>query len=120
MSKKLKKSNLFSKDLGPLLYSYGDVSKPLQSTIECLDEIVTQYLIDICANAIKVSQNSQRNKVKLDDFKFVLRHDPIKLARAEELITTNKIIIEAKRQFNEIDNSLKKYKKNNILDNNIN
>lgn len=111
MSRRLKRTNLFSKDVSSLLYAYGDVPQPLLSTTHCLDEIVSQYLVDVCTSAVKVSTNSKRNKVKLEDFKFALRKDPIKLGRAEELIATNKVITEAKKQFNETDNSsLKRFR----------
>lgn len=113
MSRKLKRSSLFTKDLNSLLYSYGDVAQPMQQTAQCLDELVSAYLVDICTSALKTAQNSKRNKVKLDDFKFALRRDPIKLARAEELISTNKLIIEAKKQFSETDNqTLKRFRTN--------
>ena len=105
MSRRLKRTNLFSKDVSSLLYAYGDVPQPLQSTVHCLDEVVAQYLVDICASAVHTSQTAQRPKVRLEDFKFALRHDPVKLGRAEELIATNKVITEAKKQFNEADNS---------------
>lgn len=105
MSRRLKRTNLFSKDVSSLLYAYGDVPQPMQSTVHCLDEIVAQYLVDVCSSASHVAVNSQRNKVKLEDFKFALRKDQVKLGRAEELIATNKVITEAKKQFNETDNS---------------
>lgn len=105
MSRRLKRTNLFSKDVSSLLYAYGDVPQPLQSTVHCLDEVVAQYLVDICASAVHTSQVAQRPKVRLEDFRFALRKDPVKLGRAEELIATNKVITEAKKQFNEADNS---------------
>lgn len=115
MSRRIRRTNLFSKDISSLLYAYGDVPQPLQSTVHCVDELVVQYLADICADATRVAQNSSRNRVKLEDFKFVLRRDPVKLARAEELITTNKVITEAKKQFNETDNSsLKRYREEEV------
>lgn len=111
MSKKLKRNNLFAKDVSSLLYAYGDVPQPLQESIQCLDDLVAAYLADICTSASKTAQNSKRNKLKLEDFKFALRHDPIKLGRSEELIATNKLIAEAKKQFNSTDSqSLKKAK----------
>lgn len=119
MSRKLKRTNLFTKDLNSLLYSYGDVAQPMQQTSHCLDELVTAYLVDICNSALKTAQNSQRNKIKLDDFKFALRKDPIKLARAEELIATNKLIIEAKKQFSETDNQTLKRFRNNENDDEV-
>ncbi|EDO15278.1 hypothetical protein Kpol_455p9 [Vanderwaltozyma polyspora DSM 70294] len=108
MSRKLKRTHLFSKDVSSLLYAYGDVASPLPQTVTCLDEVISSYLVDICHKAYKVSKYSNRSKVKLEDFKFVLKNDPIKLGRADELIATNKLITEAKKQFNETDTSVSK------------
>lgn len=111
MSKKLKRTNLFSRDVSSLLYAYGDVAQPLPETVQCLDELVSGYLVDLCSAAYRTAQNSQRNKLKLEDFRFAVRHDPIKLGRADELIATNKLITEAKKQFNGSDShSLKRFK----------
>lgn len=113
MSRKLKRTNLFNKDVSSLLYAYGDVPQPLHATVQCLDELVSGYLVDVCNNAFHTAQNSQRNKLRLVDFKFALQERAlIKLGRAEELIATNKLITEAKKQFNETDNqnSLKRYR----------
>lgn len=111
MSKKLKRTDLFAKDVGSLLYAYGDVAQPLPETVQCLDELVSGYLVDICSAAYRTAQGSRRSKLKLEDFKFAIRRDPIKLGRAEELIATNKLITEAKRQFNGTDNqNLKRFR----------
>lgn len=111
MSKKLKRTNLFTKDVSSLLYAFGDVAQPLPETVQCLDELVSGYLVDVCSSAFRVAQGSRRSKLKLEDFKFAIRHDPIKLGRAEELIATNKLITEAKRQFNGTDNqNLKRFR----------
>lgn len=111
MSRKLKRSNLFAKDVSSLLYAYGDVAQPLPETVQCLDELVSGYLVDVCSSAFRAAQNCQRNKIKLEDFRFAVRHDPIKLGRAEELIATNKLITEAKKQFNGSDSSsLKRFR----------
>ncbi|CAR25462.1 hypothetical protein ZYGR_0A00220 [Zygosaccharomyces rouxii] len=111
MSRKLKRTNLFAKDVSSLLYAYGDVSQPLPETVQCLDELVSGYLVDVCSSAFRAAQNCQRNKLKLEDFRFAVRRDPIKLGRAEDLVATNKLITEAKKQFNGSDSSsLKRFK----------
>lgn len=111
MSRKLKRTNLFAKDVSSLLYAYGDAAQPLPETVQCLDELVSGYLVDVCSSAFRAAQNCQRNKLKLEDFRFAVRHDPIKLGRGEELIATNKLIADAKKQFNGSDSTtLKRYK----------
>ncbi|CCE62645.1 hypothetical protein TPHA_0C04970 [Tetrapisispora phaffii CBS 4417] len=118
MSRKLKKTHLFSKDVSSLLYSYGDVAQPLSETANCLDEIISSYLVDVCENAYHISKkqvhpfSANKNKIKLENFRFVLRKDPIKLGRADELLVTNKLITEAKKQFNETDMNIVQRNKN--------
>lgn len=116
MAKRLKKNGLFAKDISALLSAYNNRANPLPTTVQCLDEIVTAYLGDICTAAVKSSQNRQRTKVRLEDFKFALRHDPVKLARAEELIKTSKVIVEAKKQFNDNDNTALKKLEGNLVE----
>lgn len=80
MSRRLKKTHLFSKDVAALMYAYGDVPQPLPESVQCVDELVSAYLVDICMSAYRTAQTVHRNKIKVEDFKFVLRNDPVKLA----------------------------------------
>ncbi|QEU60738.1 Taf13 [Kluyveromyces lactis] len=111
MSRRIRKTSLFSKDVGSLMYAFGDVAQPLPETIQCVDELVVSYLSDICANAYYSAQTVKRNKIKVEDFRFVLRKDEVKLGRAEELIKMNKVITDARKQFdNSEGKSLKRVK----------
>jgi transcription initiation factor TFIID subunit 13 len=49
-----------------------------------------------------VAKSANRQKIKVDDFKFAIRKDKIKLGRVEELLYLQKEITEAKKMF---DNS---------------
>lgn len=116
MSRKIRRSVLFSKDVASLMYAYGDVSQPLPETVQCIDELVASYLADICANAYFSAQTVKRNKIKVEDFRFVLRKDPVKLGRAEELIRMNKIITDARKQFDNSEGKSLKRTKDEIDD----
>ena len=59
-----------------------------------------------CHEAAKMATHAKRNKIKVDDFKFALRKDPIKLGRLEELLALSKEIAEARKQFDETGNTL--------------
>jgi transcription initiation factor TFIID subunit 13 len=50
-----------------------------------------------CLEAAKVA--APRIKLKVDDFKIVLRNDSRKLGRVEELLYLQKVIAEARKQF---------------------
>ena len=62
-----------------LLYAYGDDQEPLPETVRVLDAIVTDFVIENCHQAAQVATYAGRQKVKLDDFRFVMRKDAIKL-----------------------------------------
>lgn len=49
----------------------------------------------------RVATMARRAKVKVDDFKFVLRKDPRKLARVYELLSREKELKKARAQFHE-------------------
>lgn len=52
-----------------------------------------------CHEAAAFAKTTRRQKIKVEDFKFVLRRDPIKHGRVLELLNLQKIIQDAKKQF---------------------
>ncbi|KAB8611433.1 hypothetical protein FH972_025938 [Carpinus fangiana] len=87
-------------ELEDLLIAFGDTPPSLPATIACLDEIVTDFIIEMCHQAALCAAYSHRAKIKLDDFKFALRKDPRKLGRVVELMAKEKDI---KRQRRMVD-----------------
>lgn len=67
-----------------------------------LEDILQEYITAICFEAHRVARAGSRQKLKVEDFKFALRHDAIKLGRVEELLAMQKEINEARKTF---DNS---------------
>ncbi|KAI9835535.1 MAG: hypothetical protein M1819_001986 [Sarea resinae] len=96
----------FATDLKALLYAFGDDREPLPETVKVLDEIVTDYIIETCHEAALSASYSRRQKIKVDDFKFALRKDPKKLGRVQELLSMDKELKAARRQFDEKDDQL--------------
>lgn len=104
-----KKANLFANDLRSLLYAYGDVADPYPESVAVLEDILQEYIVNMCHEAYRVAKTANRQKIKVDDFKFALRKDPRKLGRVEELLIMQKEIAEARKTF---DNSEGKSLKN--------
>ncbi|KAI9886779.1 MAG: hypothetical protein M1823_001422 [Watsoniomyces obsoletus] len=96
----------FDKDLKLLMYAYGDDPQPLEETIKVMDEIVTDFIIEISHEAAHHAKYAGRQKIKVDDFRFALRRDPLKLGRVQDLLTMDKSLKEAKKAFNENDDSV--------------
>lgn len=112
----IKKTNLFSKDrasttttrnltlvltiktVASMMYAFGDTDSTTES-IAVMEDILTDFITELCLGASRAA--GQRQKVRVDDFKFVLRNDPKKLGRVEELLNLQKEIQKAKKLFDE-------------------
>ncbi|KAF2256135.1 transcription initiation factor IID, 18 kDa subunit, partial [Trematosphaeria pertusa] len=86
-------------DLTAFLVAYGDCIPPLPETIRTLDEIITDYIIETCHEAAAVAHHARRQKIKLDDFKFMLRRDTAKLGRVSEMLETDKELKRKRKAF---------------------
>ena len=67
-----------------LLYAFGDNSPSLPSTVSVLDEILTDFIIETCHAAALCASYSRRQKIKVDDFRWVLRKNTALLGRVNE------------------------------------
>ncbi|KAI4255773.1 MAG: hypothetical protein L6R42_006571 [Xanthoria sp. 1 TBL-2021] len=90
----------FEKELRGLLFAHGDDEDPLPETVRVLDEITTDFIIETCHAASRHATLNGRQKVKLEDFKFVVRKDDRLLGRMMELIGMEKELKEARKGFN--------------------
>ncbi|KAF2692118.1 TFIID-18kDa-domain-containing protein [Lentithecium fluviatile CBS 122367] len=88
-----------AQELESFLIAYGDTSSPLPATIRVLDEIVTDFIIESCHEAAAVAHHARRQKIKLDDFKFMLRRDAVKLGRVSEFLETDKELKRKRKAF---------------------
>lgn len=64
-----------------------------------MDEILTDFIIETCHNAVSVATHSGRAKLKLSDFEFALRRDGIKLGRVQEMFKKKRDIDNKKKLF---------------------
>ncbi|GFG19344.1 transcription initiation factor TFIID subunit 13 [Aspergillus udagawae] len=103
----------FASELRLLLLAYGDPSphpsfpsEPLPETVRVLDEIVTDFVLEMCHNAAQYASYSRRQKIKVDDFRFALRRDPNKLGRVQELLRMERELKEARKAFDQNDDQV--------------
>ncbi|PWY81823.1 TFIID-18kDa-domain-containing protein [Aspergillus heteromorphus CBS 117.55] len=103
----------FSSELRLLLLAYGDprphpsfTAEPLPETIRVLDEIVTDFVLEMCHGAAQYASYSRRQKIKVDDFRFALRRDPNKLGRVQELLRMERELKEARKAFDQNDDQV--------------
>ena len=63
-----------------------------------LDEIITDFIIETCHQAARSATYSNRQKIKVDDFKYTIRNNDGMLGRVQELLSIDKELKEARKQ----------------------
>ncbi|ORX52030.1 TFIID-18kDa-domain-containing protein [Hesseltinella vesiculosa] len=81
------------------MYGFGDVANPADDSIALMDDLVIDYISEMVSDVSSASE--AKGRIRVEDFKFVLRKDPKKLARVEELLYMNEDIRRAKQLFDE-------------------
>lgn len=61
--------------------------------------MATDFIIETCFSAAKSAECCGRSKLKVDDFKFAIRGDPVLLGRVNELLAMDKHINTARKAF---------------------
>ncbi|KAF8954749.1 transcription initiation factor IID, 18kD subunit-domain-containing protein [Flammula alnicola] len=93
---------LFTKELKNLMYGFGDDRNPANDTVNVMEEILIEYITDICQTA---TGPSKKARLSIDDLRRALSRpaDAKKLARMEELLFMQEDIKRARAQFEESD-----------------
>lgn len=99
--KKRKKRQYFTKDIENLLYALGDGPISSDSTVQALDDLLVEFLVDTCHNVSLYAKSQGRTRIKMNDLVFALRQDPLKLARHQYIIEQHSNITKAKKMFDD-------------------
>ncbi|KAF2100790.1 TFIID-18kDa-domain-containing protein [Rhizodiscina lignyota] len=111
MRQRVKGQQFAPNDLEALLMGFGDSPQPpLKETIRTLDEIITDFIIETSHAAALCASYSRRAKIKVDDFKFMLRRDPKKLGRVLEMLSMDKRLKAERKAFSMEEEELKRAK----------
>jgi len=89
---------LFTKELKNLMYGFGDDRNPANDTVNVMEEILIEYITDVCQTA---GAQTKRVRLSIDDLRRALSRPPDakKLARMEELLFMQEDIKRARAQF---------------------
>lgn len=103
---KRKRKGLFTKDIENLLFAMGDAPYTQESTINAIEDILIDYVTMLASKMVhRASSQGRRNRIKLNDLAFVLRHDPLKLSRMLYILEQSHRIEKAKKMFNDDDDA---------------
>ncbi|KAM5531208.1 hypothetical protein V8D89_015126 [Ganoderma adspersum] len=93
---------LFTKELRNLMYGFGDDRNPASDSVNVMEEILIEYIIDVCQVA---SAGGKKSRLSIEDVRRALSRlpDAKKLARMEELLFMQEDIKRARAQFDEPD-----------------
>lgn len=91
---------LFTKELKNLMYGFGDDRNPATDTVNVMEEILIEYITDVCQTA---GAQTKRVRLSIEDLRRALSRpaDAKKLARMEELLFMQEDIKRARAQFDE-------------------
>jgi transcription initiation factor TFIID subunit 13 len=91
-----------------LLYGHGDVATPVDGTIKVLDEILSDFIINLSLESYLPASIAGRQKVKLDDVKFACRKNPKFLGKIQENIEKKEEIEKARKMADANDDKIMK------------
>lgn len=101
----LKKKRHLNYDLPDMMFGFGDVEAPLQSTVDTVEDLVASYVTTLVKKAqeSKAGQQGKAAQLTEQDLLMQVRKDPPKYYRATELLTKWDEIKTAKANNLEVD-----------------
>jgi len=90
----VKRKKMFARELQMMMYGFGDVANPLPESVDLLEDMVVEYVVEMTQKTLQVTKKS---KVQADDILFLLRKDPKRHTRAVELLRMSVEIEKSRR-----------------------
>ena len=83
-------------DLSKMMYGFGDVKNPLPETVDLMQSLVFEYINDMVTEALDLNVSTTNNKLKTENMIYLIRNDPKKYARVEELLRMYEVLKKAR------------------------
>ncbi|XP_057727281.1 transcription initiation factor TFIID subunit 13-like [Arachis stenosperma] len=100
-----RKRGVFQK-LQHMMYGFGDDPNPLPESVALTEDIVVEYVTELVHKAQDIG--SQRGKLSVEDFLYLIRKDLPKLNRCTELLSMNEELKQARKVFESDEEKLRK------------
>ncbi|XP_058742664.1 transcription initiation factor TFIID subunit 13-like [Vicia villosa] len=101
-----RKRGVFQRELQHMMYGFGDDPNPLPESVALMDDIVVEYITELVHKAQDIG--SQRGKLSVEDFLYLIRKDMPKLNRCTELLSMNEELKQARKLFEHDEENLRK------------
>ena len=89
---------IFNKEIRFLLNGFGDDANPFQDTVDLLEQLAIDYVVEMTKRAVDISKSG---RVMVEDIIFLIRKDERKFSRVKELLLMNDELKKARKQFEE-------------------
>ncbi|RKF81273.1 Transcription initiation factor TFIID subunit 13 [Golovinomyces cichoracearum] len=99
---------ILSQTVQQFLFGYGDDPQSLEPTKRILDELLTDFITELCFEAHRSAQVSGRQKIKLEDIKFACRKNPAYLGKIKEVQDKKAEIDAARKLLDQNDDKISK------------
>jgi len=100
--------NFTDQELQSFLFAHGDFQQSLEPTKKVLDELITDFITELCFEAHRSASLAGRQKIKLDDIIFACRKNPLYLGKIEEMLDKKKDIDQTRKLINPDDDKIAK------------
>lgn len=89
-----------------MMFGFGDVEAPLQSTVDTMEDLVKSYIETLVKRAHEARTSGSRTQLTEQDLLMQVRKDPPKYYRATELLEKWDEIKKAKSNNLEVDGNV--------------
>jgi len=100
--------NFSDQELQHFLFAHGDVPQSLETTKKVLDELITDFITELCFEAHRSASLAGRQKIKLDDIRFACRKNPLYLGKIEEMLDKKSEIDKTRKLMDPNDDKITK------------
>ena len=83
-----------------MMHGFGDDTNPYTETVDLVEDLVVQFITEMTVKAMEVGKSG---KVHVNDIMFILRRDPKKYARVNDLLRMNEELKKARKAFDDAD-----------------
>lgn len=87
----------FGGDISEMMFGFGDSWPPNTDAVRCIEGLVTEFVQDLGARALRVAEMRPDKKLDKECFLYLVRKDRKKFQRVHSLLSANAEIKRAKK-----------------------
>ena len=77
----------YQQEIQSMIFTFGDARNPPAATTQLVEEIVHAQMVELLQRATDIASKRGSRPLAVDDFIFVVRHDPFKVKKLKEFLS---------------------------------